>query len=151
MLASFPLARPRGGLEALGRLSVPYVALAIAVRMIVGTHQLLTMNWGVPGDIRFYYQMVALSDQGWYPFIHFWTEYPPLFPLLVTGLYRVLQAIGLESAEQFSGAVTIVMWAVDMVNLVLVYRLVRHANGERAARWAAAVYAGCPALVFVSS
>src|SRR4029077_1606997 len=38
-----------------------------------------------------------------------------------------------------------------LVNLVLVYRLARHANGERAARLAAAVYAGCPALVFVSS
>jgi hypothetical protein len=30
-----------------------------------------------------------LSDKGFYPFIHYWLEWPPLFPWLVVGVYRL--------------------------------------------------------------
>jgi hypothetical protein len=32
---------------------------------------------------------VALSDQGAYPFIHYWMEYPPIFPWLAVIVYRL--------------------------------------------------------------
>ncbi len=38
------------------------------------------------GDLRHYYALAALP--GW-PLVHYWAEYPPLFPWLAEGLYRL--------------------------------------------------------------
>lgn len=36
-----------------------------------------------------YLAFARWSDKGLYPFIHYWLEWPPLFPWLVVGLYRL--------------------------------------------------------------
>lgn len=128
-----------------------YLLIAWVVRLIIAAHSMAVVDWQQTGDIPFYFELVSMSDDGWYPSLHFWTEYPPLFPLLITGLYRELLLLGLHQPQQFATAFSSVFTAVELVNIALVYSLVRRAKGERASRWAAAIYAGCPTLVSVSS
>lgn len=40
-------------------------------------------------DFLYYHELAALAAQGFLPDIHFWVEYPPLFPWLAVGAYRV--------------------------------------------------------------
>lgn len=40
-------------------------------------------------DYYFFHAVAKLSNQGYYPFIHYWMEYPPLFPWLNIGVYRL--------------------------------------------------------------
>jgi len=40
-------------------------------------------------DYYFFRAVAELSNQGYYPFIHYWMEYPPLFPWLNVGVYRL--------------------------------------------------------------
>jgi uncharacterized membrane protein len=135
------------------RSSVAYLALVAGARLVLMVRAVLAApgDWNHAGDIGFYYQLAQLSDRGFYPFIQFWTEYPPVFPFLVTGFYRFASVVGLAAPGLFTIAVQALLAAVDIGNLVLVYQLVRFAHGERAARFAAALYAVCPALVFFSS
>lgn len=133
------------------RLSVPYIMLAVALRLMLSGRTIVGAPSHPIGDIQFYYQLARLSDSGLYPFVHFWVEYPPVFPFLLTGLYRLLAVAGLTSTEQFSVAYAAVMSGVDLLNLLLVYRIVRRVRGGRPARWAAVIYAGCPSLVWFSA
>lgn len=45
----------------------------------------------VPGapDNDYYLRFAELSDQGYFPFVHFWMEYPPLFPWLAVLAYKL--------------------------------------------------------------
>jgi uncharacterized membrane protein len=130
-----------------------FLALVAGVRLLLVIHHVLNdlMDLNHAGDIPFYYHMVQLSDQGLYPFVHFWTEYPPVFPLLVSALYRTLALAGLNTQQDFTVALQLSLFAVEAANLVLLFRLVQRKNGIGAARFATAIYAGCPALVFFSS
>jgi 4-amino-4-deoxy-L-arabinose transferase-like glycosyltransferase len=128
-----------------------YLLLACLVRVVLAAHAMAVVDWHQTGDISFYYDLASLSDQGAYPFLHFWTEYPPLFPWLITGVYRVLQVLGFSAPQQFAYAFTSLFLGIELVNIALIYSLVRRARGARAARWASVVYASCPTLVCVSS
>jgi hypothetical protein len=39
------------------------------------------------GDYRYYYDLASLVEWGYYPFLDYWLEYPPIFPFLSLGLY----------------------------------------------------------------
>ena len=153
-MASRPWAGGRLSLGSIqvGRFGVPYLALAAIVRLVLTCYALINRSDLLnDGDLPFYWHFAQLSDHGQYPFLHFWMEYPPVFPFLISGYYRLLALFNLTSAEQFSAAFALLVYAVEVVNLALVYHLVRRARGERAARWATAIYAGCPALIWIST
>ena len=45
-------------------------------------------NLTLYGDYRYYFDLGRLfGDFGYWPFIHYWSEYPPLFPLLNLVVY----------------------------------------------------------------
>jgi hypothetical protein len=95
----------------------------------------------------FHYPFAALSDSGFYPFVHYWLEYPPLFPYLSVGVYRLF-ALFLEpqSAVHFKAyllALQALMGLFDVANAALIYRLV--------ARFAHVSHATFAALVFCLS
>ena len=46
-------------------------------------------NFGILGDFPYYMQIGELSSRGLYPVISYWMEYPPIFPWLVTGVYKL--------------------------------------------------------------
>ncbi|MDQ3812050.1 MAG: DUF2029 domain-containing protein [Chloroflexota bacterium] len=128
-----------------------FLWLVVALRLLLSGRTVLNAPHTLTGDIEFYFNTARLSDSGFYPFIHFWVEYPPVFPALLSGLYRLLAALGMADLEWFAAVYAFLMSGVDLVNLVLVYRLVQRVRGERAARWAGMIYAGCPALVWVNA
>jgi len=64
------------------------VTLFVALRlMILATFP--ADNLTLYGDYVYYYELAAYSDQGYLPFIHYWSEYPPIFPFLSVGIYRL--------------------------------------------------------------
>ncbi len=44
---------------------------------------------GVVGDFQDYRLMLSFTTQGFLPIIDFWMEYPPVFPWLMVGIYRL--------------------------------------------------------------
>ena len=52
-------------------------------------------------DYYFFRAVAELSNQGYYPFIHYWMEYPPLFPWLNVGIYRLSLLIPLWVEPRF--------------------------------------------------
>ncbi len=68
---------------------------------------------------------VALSDQGAYPFIHYWMEYPPIFPWLAVVVYRLslLLPPWNDARLWFQLGMGLALLPFEIGNLVLVYRL----------------------------
>jgi hypothetical protein len=64
----------------------------LILTLFVSARLMMLMTWPAEdltlyGDYRFYFDLGALSDVGYVPFIHYWTEYPPVFPFLNLPLY----------------------------------------------------------------
>lgn len=57
------------------------LALAAAFRL-----PLLLVVWGI--DYWFYLSLGKLSNFGYYPYLHYWLEYPPVFPWIAVAAYR---------------------------------------------------------------
>lgn len=137
-LALTRLAARRGGLV---------LAAAVAIRLALVGWCIGHLPW-VTADIAVYAHMVQQSDAGFYPFRHFWMEYPPVFPLLAVGLYRALVLLPRAGAAAFMPVYAVLMSGVDIGNLLLVHRLARRAHGPAAAGVAALIYAACPVPVW---
>jgi hypothetical protein len=91
------------------------------------------------GDYIHYYELAAYSDQGCLPFIHYWSEYPPIFPFLSVGVYQL--------ARLFEGEYHVYVYLMGLVmltfstgNLVLFLRLARRLAGDEAAERLGWVY-----------
>lgn len=90
------------------------------------------------GDFQYYYHLARLSDQGLYPLLHYWYEFPPLFPYLSIGLYKL---IGSPAAfEPYAYALALVMLAFEAGNLALLLGLARRLHGEMTAERLGWVY-----------
>jgi len=92
----------------------------------------------------FHYPFAALSDSGFYPFIHYWLEYPPLFPYLSVGVYRLLALLfEPQTAIHFKGYVLslqVLMGLFDVGSAALIYWLVARAADRSRALFAAVVF-----------
>lgn len=112
---------------------LPIVIVFVATRLLT---VILLRPGGFFGDWSdFYYfkEMAELSDQGYYPYIHFWVEYPPLFPWLVVGAYRLSLLLPafrhpLFWFQLFTSSLLI---AADVGSLCLVRRIGARLWGER--------------------
>jgi len=74
--------------------TVPRLSLATLIVLAIGFRvpaMFLLRYGGSPdwSDFRYYHEMATLAAQGFYPDIHFWVEYPPIFPWLAVGAYRL--------------------------------------------------------------
>ncbi|HKZ86011.1 MAG TPA: glycosyltransferase 87 family protein [Anaerolineae bacterium] len=105
-------------------------------RLIVGlflAFRLMMLMTFVPedltffGDYPYYYELARLSDRGLWPYLHYWMEYPPVFPLLSTVVYR-LTAPGGYNAFVLSLGVLMTLFGVG--NLMLLMRLASRLHGE---------------------
>ena len=97
------------------------VVLFVAFRLMM----LITFpadNLTLFGDTIYYYELASFSDQGHLPFVDYWSEYPPIVPFLMVGIYQLSQA--------FVALVGLVMIAANAANLVLVMRLARSILSE---------------------
>jgi hypothetical protein len=64
--------------------------------MLFAVLQLMLLIFFGPGgrfgdysDLWYYREMAARVDSGYYPYVHYWVEYPPLFPWLPVAAYRL--------------------------------------------------------------
>jgi hypothetical protein len=72
------------------------------------------------GDFPYYYELAQLSDGGLWPYLHYWMEYPPIFPLLSTTVYQLTATGGYDAYVRALGAVSTLF---DAGNLILLMRL----------------------------
>ena len=76
------------------------------------------------GDFILYTGAASITDEGYYPFLDFWLEYPPLFPWLFTGLYRLSLLVPpwLEDPRLwFYTLLSLVLILFEIGNFVVVY------------------------------
>ncbi|MEE8391457.1 MAG: glycosyltransferase 87 family protein [Anaerolineae bacterium] len=106
---------------------LPIVALFVALRLMV----MATFppdNLTLYGDYIYYYELAATSDQGYLPFIHYWSEYPPVFPFLSVGVYQLTHLFG-GGYHVYVYLMGGLMLAVNTGNLVLFLRLAQRLRG----------------------
>ena len=97
---------------------------------------------GEMSDFGYYRLLLGLTNQGYWPLLDFWVEYPPVFPWLLVGLYRLSLWIPpfLEAGTWFNLFLSIVLVAVEAGNLVLLYALARRLHGDQPAVRLAWIY-----------
>jgi hypothetical protein len=96
-------------------------------------------------DFRHYFELARMSDQGFYPYIHYWMEYPPVFPWLTVAIYKLgaLFASGIALEAWFYGVISLLFVAAEAAILVVTYRLSLHLSGAAAAWRSALIYLLC--------
>lgn len=102
----------------------------LMVLVLFISFRLLMIFWFDPATVftgwflghEYYYLMARYSDQGYYPFIHFWFEYPPIFPYLAIAIYKL--SLGIQANfDYFNRALTLAVLAFDILTLVNLYRI----------------------------
>jgi Glycosyltransferase family 87 len=93
---------------------------------------------GEMSDFGYYRLLLSMTNQGYYPLVHFWTEYPPVFPWLMLGLYRLSLLIPpwVEPGTWFYLLLSTALVVVEAGNLIVLYAIGRrlYGNDERAVR-----------------
>jgi len=78
-------------------------------------------------DFTFYMGAASVTDEGYYPFVDFWLEYPPLFPWLFTAFYRL--SLLLPKPEDprlwFYSLVGLTLVLFEIGNFILIYATAR--------------------------
>ncbi len=84
---------------------------------------LFTTPWY--SDFLHYFLLARQADQGLLPFIHYWMEYPPIFPWLSTGVYLLSAsaATGWGIELLYYAIIGLILVAAETALFVLVYRL----------------------------
>ena len=97
-------------------------------------------------DYHHYYRIAQLSDQGFYPYINSWSEYPPLLIYTSQLVYRAAQSIapmgGVDSFgyQLFARMLGSLMLLFETGVLILIHHIVARARGVDKANWSAWVY-----------
>ncbi|RLC82291.1 MAG: hypothetical protein DRI61_02620 [Chloroflexi bacterium] len=81
------------------------------------------------GDYSYYYQLASLSDKGFIPFIHYWSEHLPVFPFLSIGIYKMAKLFG-GGYGSYARLLGLTMLIFDAGNLWLLMRLAKRIYGE---------------------
>ncbi len=67
-------------------------------------------------DYPYFYALADLARQGYYPLLHYWYEYPPLFPYLSQAVYAVTTGY-----HAYATLLAMVMLVFEAGNLCLLY------------------------------
>ncbi|GAB4508918.1 MAG: hypothetical protein OHK0046_02810 [Anaerolineae bacterium] len=100
------------------------------------------------GDRQYHYALAELTDEGLWPFVDWWSEFPPVWYLLTTAVYQS-QGEGVNYAG-WSMMLGLIILAFDAGNLILMRRIGAHLYGDATGMALAWVYAVSLApLVFI--
>ena len=94
---------------------------------------------GVGGDRFYHYQLVQLTDEGDWPFVDWWSEFPPVFYIMTTGIYN-LQGENVNYAA-WSNALNIIMLLFEVGTLILARKIGTKIYGEVTGMALAWIYA----------
>lgn len=108
-----------------------YTMLRLTVRFGFETARFIEAS----RPFNIFYNQVTLIDAGVYPYLHRWSEYPPGFPWLSTGVYRAVSFFGV-TFERYYAAITLALLPFGIGTLVLVYKLTELAWDRRRALYA---------------
>ena len=92
---------------------------------------------GVISEFHYYRLLSTFTNQGFYPLVDFWIEYPPIFPWLLVGLYRLSLLIPAwhEAGTWFFVVLGTFFTLVEAGNLILFYGIARRLfSQDRAVR-----------------
>ena len=115
------------------------------MQLVIWPPEMLTLY----GDYDYYFRLAALVRSGQLPFIHYWSEYPPVFPWLNLALYEL-------SGGTFRNYVVItrlVLLGFEAGSLYLLYRIAAGSRGPDGALQVAWVYLALyvPAFIWLGS
>lgn len=98
-------------------------------------------------DYVYYHQIARYAAEGFYPFVHYWMEYPPVWPWLNVVLYRLSLLVPAWEDPRLvhSLLIGLTLLPFDLGVLALLHRLAERMWGSARAIWLAAVWA----LLFV--
>jgi hypothetical protein len=88
-------------------------------------------------DYDYYYELASWVDEGKLPYLHYWVEYPPLFPFLSVLVYLLT-----SHYVAYATGLALVQLAFEVGSLVLLHRLAERVLGEKRAErviWAYAL------------
>jgi len=106
--------------------------------------------FGSSSDFDYYFAMAQQTDRGIWPYLSYWSEYPPVFPWLAVGVYRLAALVdGSVSPGAFSDLLRIVLLGFDLGNLLLIHAFVKSAYGTTKAERSAWLYTVLFAPLFV--
>lgn len=88
------------------------------------------------GDFPYYFDLAALTEQGFYPFVDYWQEYPPLFPYINIIIYNLAG----QAVKNHIWLLAFILLVVDSGNLYLLYRLALLLRGPARALQVAWIY-----------
>jgi hypothetical protein len=118
--------------------------------LFVSARLMILMIWPVEnltlyGDYLYYFNLGALSDAGYIPFIHYWSEHLPVFTFLNLVIYRLSGGIFKNHVLLTS----LTMLIFEAGGLFLLYRLMADVHGETQAAQVGWVYLALYIPVFI--
>ncbi|RME97858.1 MAG: DUF2029 domain-containing protein [Chloroflexi bacterium] len=96
------------------------------------------------GDYQHYFNLASLTERGFYPFLHYWYEFPPIFPYLNIAVYTVAGG----ALKNYIILLALVLLVVECANLFLLYRLAALLYGRGRAVTTAWIYTALFVPVF---
>jgi hypothetical protein len=84
-----------------------------------------------------YWDFASAAGQGQWPYVHYWVEYPPVFPWIAAGFYVLSSWSGSAAQGLFYALNALFLVAADGAILYLVFRLGQRLYGTRAGTLAA--------------
>ena len=86
-------------------------------------------------DYPYFYALADLARQGYYPFLHYWYEYPPLFPYLSQAVYTVTSGY-----HAYATLLASVMLIFEAGNLILLYLIANEIHDKETSLKVAWIY-----------
>ncbi len=105
-------------------------------------------------DYQHYYRTAQLSDQGYYPYVNSWSEYPPLLGYTTQAAYSAVRLImpmgGLNdfSYQVFARLLGAIMLIFETGSLILLHRIATRTWDMERANWLAWVYTALSVPLF---
>ncbi len=96
------------------------------------------------GDYQHYFNVASMSARGWFPFIHYWYEFPPVFPWLNIAVYWLAG----QQLKNYIMLLALLLLLAECANLLLLYRLALRLYGPGRAIATAWVYTALFVPVF---
>jgi len=86
-------------------------------------------------DYPYFYALADLARQGYYPFLHYWYEYPPLFPYLSQAVYTVTSGY-----HAYATLLALVMLIFEAGNLIFLYLIANETHDKETSLKVAWIY-----------
>jgi hypothetical protein len=108
----------------------PHRGFLLILSLFVSFRLMMTMAYPPEAltsysDYPYFYALADLARQGYYPLLHYWYEYPPIFPYLSQAVYAVT-----GSYHAYATLLAVVMLIFEAGNLILLYLIANEVHDK---------------------